>query len=194
MATASTAAAPRTDPSRDGRVDVLVRGLGDLLARGALAGLFSGLVFLLANMGWAVKDDKPSVAPLIDISTIFHNQDEPMPVQAGPFGPDNIAVGLVTHLTLSMLFGIVFALIAAALVRRRGAALLVPAAVVYGLLVYVVNFQVFGRVFFEWFTDPMGPPQGFEVFIHAVYGLLLVPFFLGVLGRARRSAADGGQR
>ncbi len=170
---------------RDHTEDVLSRGLGDLLARGAVAGLFAGLVFLLANMGWAVRGDKPAVAPMIDISTIFHNQDMPKPVEAGPFGPDNVVVGLVLHLSLSMLFGMAFALVAAMLLRRRGAALLAVAGVVYGLAVYVVNFQVFGRVFFEWFTDPMGPPQGFEIFIHAVYGLLLVPFFVGVLGRAR---------
>ena len=56
--------------------------------------------------------------------------------------------------------------------------LLVVAAIAYGLLLYVVNFQILGRTLFPWFTNPMGPNQGFEVFIHAVYGLLLVPFFL----------------
>lgn len=183
-----TAGDPATTANRDtaavGSPGILERGLGDLLARGALAGLFSGLVFLVANMGWAVKDDKPAVAPMIDIATIFYNQDMPQPVQALAFGPGNLVVGLTTHLLLSMLFGIGFALIAAAFLRRRGAGLLALAGVVYGLLLYVVNFQILGRIFFEWFTNPMGPPQGFEVFIHGVYGLLLVPFFLGALARS----------
>jgi hypothetical protein len=38
---------------------------------------------------------------------------------------------------------------------------------------------VLGRLFFEWFQE--GPNQLFELFIHAVYGLLLVPFFASAL-------------
>lgn len=178
MTTASSSVSPMRTKRSD-RTEVLNRGLGDLLARGAVAGLFSGFVFLVANMGWAVKDDKPAVAPMIDIATIFHNQDTPKPVQALEFGADNLVVGTTTHLTLSMLFGIGFALGAAALLRNRGPGLLALGGIGYGLLLYVVNFQVLGRVFFEWFTDPMGPPQVFEAFIHGVFGLLLVPFFLG---------------
>jgi len=179
---------PRSGAS-DPAEEVLSRGVGDLLARGALAGLFAGFVFLLANMGWAVRGDKPAVAPMIDISTIFNNQSAPKPLQAGPFGPENVVIGLVTHITLSMLFGIVFALLAAMLLRRRGAWPLAAAGVLYGLGLYLVNFQVLGRVFFKWLTDPMGPPQGFEAFIHIVFGLALVPFFLGALRRVREQPA-----
>lgn len=153
--------------------------LGSLCTRGAVAGIAAGLVFLVANMGWAVHNGKPAAAPLIDISTIFHAQDAPNPVTAAAFGPDNLIVGLVTHLTLAMLFGIGFALLAGRLVRSN--AMLAGAGIAYGLTLYVVNFQILGRTAFPWFTDSMGPPQGFEVFIHAVFGLLLVPFFVGAL-------------
>ncbi len=154
-------------------------GLASLAARvnaGALGGIVAGLVFLLANMGWAVRGDKPAVAPMIDISTIFRVAEMPQPT------PENVVIGLVTHLTLSALFGIGFALLAGML---RNPGVLAAGAVGYGLLLYVVNFQVLGRTLFPWFTNPMGPPQGFEVFIHAVYGLLLVPFVLGLAGRSR---------
>ncbi len=157
--------------------------LGSLCTRGAVAGLSAGLVFLVANMGWAVHNNKPAVAPLIDISTIFHTQDAPAPIAASPFGPDNLIVGLVTHLTLAMLFGIGFALLAGRFVRSN--ATLVAGGVAYGLLLYVVNFQLLGRTAFPWFTNSMGPPQGFEVFIHGVYGLLLVPFLVGALPAVR---------
>ena len=49
-----------------------------------------------------------------------------------------------------------------------------------------MNFQILGNTIFEWFTNPQGPNQGFEVFIHAVFGLLLVPFFLGLADRLRK--------
>jgi hypothetical protein len=155
-----------------------------------VAGLAAGLIFLVANMGWAVRNGKPAAAPLIDISTSFHTQDAPDPVAAAAFGPDNLMVGLVTHLTLAMLFGIGFAILAGRLVRSNS--MLVGGGIAYGLLLYVVNFQVFGRTAFPWFTDAMGPPQGFEVFIHAVFGLLLVPFLVGVLPGVEAAGSPRG--
>ena len=169
--------------------------LGTLCTRGAVAGTSAGLVFLVANMGWAVRDGKPAAAPLIDIATIFHTQDAPAPVTAAEFGTDNLVVGLVTHLTLAMLFGIGFALLAAWLIRSYP--VLVGGGIAYGLALYVVNLQILGRTAFPWFTDAMGPPQGFEVLIHGVYGLLLVPFLVGALpglepaGAARARAGSG---
>jgi hypothetical protein len=79
--------------------------LGARVSRGAVAGIAAGLLFLLANMAWATKSGMPGVAPLIDMATIFNVTDKPDPT------PENIAIGLVTHLNLSMLFGIGFALI-----------------------------------------------------------------------------------
>jgi hypothetical protein len=148
-----------------------LRDFGQLITRGAIAGIASGLVFLIATMGYVTTKGLPAVAPMIDISTIFHGQDRPVP------NPDNVVVGLVTHLTLSVAYGVVFAVLVSMLPRR--ALVVLAAGVVYGLLLYVVNFQTFGRTLFPWFTNPEGPDQGFEVFIHAVFGLLLAPFLIG---------------
>lgn len=145
--------------------------VGQSVTRGAVAGLVSGLVFLIATMGYVTTKDLPAVAPLIDISTIFHGQDQPVP------NPNNVVVGLVLHLTLSSAYGVIFALLVSFLPRRT--LVVFGAGIVYGLLLYVVNFQIFGRTLFPWFTNPEGPDQGFEVFIHAVFGLLLAPFLIG---------------
>jgi hypothetical protein len=153
-----------------------VGDLGERLTRGAVAGFVSGLVFLVATMGYVTTDDKPAIAPLVDISTVFHGTETP-PTDPAQIQMDAV-VGLVTHAGLSALYGIVFGLLVFPIARVP---LLVVAGVGYGLLLYVVNFQIFGRTLFPWFTDPMGPDQGFEIFIHAVFGLLLVPFFLRTL-------------
>jgi uncharacterized membrane protein YagU involved in acid resistance len=145
--------------------------IGQRITRGAIGGIVAGLVFLIATMGYVTTQGKPAVAPMIDISTIFHGQDQPVP------NSDNVVVGLVTHLTLSIAFGVVFGLLVL-LLPRRGLIVL-GAGVVYGLVLYVVNFQILGRTLFPWFTDPNGPDQGFEVFIHAVFGLVLAPFLIG---------------
>ncbi len=156
--------------AREAWIARLLGGFGERMTRGTVAGFGSGLVFLLATMGFVTTKGLPAVAPMIDISTIFHGQDKPVP------SPENVVVGLVTHLTLAMLFGIGFAIVVVPVLRRLP--LLVASGVAYGLLLYIVNFQILGRTLFPWFTNPQGPNQGFEIFIHAVFGLLLVPFFL----------------
>ena len=140
------------------------------LVRGALGGAFAGLLFLLANMWFADSQGMPAVAPMLDISTIFHFTDQP------EVAPENVVIGLVVHMTLSMAFGIAFALIVPLLANAR---MLIAGALAFGIALYLFNFQVLGRLFFEWFQE--GPNQLFELFIHAVYGLLLVPFFASAL-------------
>jgi hypothetical protein len=161
--------------------------VGGQISRGAVAGLTSGLVFLLATMGYVTTKNLPAIAPLLDISTIFHGTD--MPTKDPAQVPVDAFAGLVLHLSLTVLYGIVFAVFVPLV---RNVAILGIAAVAYGLLLYVVNFQIFGRIVFGWFTDPMGPNQGFEIFIHAVYGLLLAPFFLRAVWTLRAPARDRG--
>lgn len=141
--------------------------LGDRISRGTLAGVAAGLLFLLANMAWATKSDLPAVAPLLDISTIFYFDDKPT------ISPEHMFVGLVTHLALSAGFGAAFGLLTA---RLRALQSLVVGALAFGLVLYLVNFQILGRAVFEWFQE--GPDQWFEVVAHLGFGLLLVPFFL----------------
>jgi len=142
--------------------------LGDRVTRGTVAGLAAGLVFLVANMLWATRSDLPAVAPLIDISTIFNFDDVANPTT------ENMLIGLVTHLTLSAAFGVVFAMLVPLL---RDVRTLVGGAIAFGLALYLVNFQILGRTAFPWFQE--GPDQLFELVAHAGFGLLLVPFFIG---------------
>jgi hypothetical protein len=159
----------------NGDANPLLSGLDERLARGVVAGTAAGLLFLLANMWYADSQGLPAVAPLYDISTIFHFTDEPDPV------PENAAIGLVTHLTLSAGFGAVFAAFAPLFSSGRA---LAGGALAFGLLLYLVNFQILGRVAFEWFQE--GPDQTFEVFAHAGYGMLLAPFLAGYARTVRQ--------
>jgi uncharacterized membrane protein YagU involved in acid resistance len=151
---------------------------GDRVARGTIAGVAAGLVFLVANMLWATKSDLPAVAPLVDISTIFNFDDVANPTT------ENMFIGLVTHLTLSAAFGVAFALLVPLL---RDIRILTLAAVAFGVALYVVNFQILGRTAFPWFQE--GPDQVFELFAHAGFGLLLVPFFVSRRFTAMRARA-----
>jgi predicted membrane-bound dolichyl-phosphate-mannose-protein mannosyltransferase len=146
---------------------VITRDVGDRISIGTVAGVAAGLLFLLANMAWATKSDLPAVAPLLDISTIFYFDDKPTA------SPENMAVGLITHLALSAGFGIAFAILT---MRLRNLQALIIGGLGFGLALYLVNFQILGRLVFEWFLE--GPDQWFEVVAHLGFGLLLVPFFL----------------
>jgi hypothetical protein len=154
-----------------------------LLTRGVAAGLTGGLAFILVNMFAAQSAGKPPIAPFLDISTIFRFSE--MPITEPMAVPTEVTLGIIVHLFNSVLFGIVFALIAPLL---RSSWLLVAGGLGYGLALYLVNFQVIGRLFFPWFVDPRGPNQLLELVVHPLaYGLVLVPFFLSVV---RRSSGD----
>ena len=157
--------------------------IGQLAGRGAVAGLFGGLFFILANMWFSTAHGKPAVAPFLSISTIFYGSDKPM------MTPEAVVAGLTMHLFLSMLYGMVFAVVVLPFLRNRIA--LVIGALVYGLLLYIVNFQILARIFFPFFVNPMGPNQGFELWIHPVaFGLFLIPFFLAMPAPGHGSRAE----
>lgn len=161
--------------------DVLRNGSEVRLARGVVAGTAAGLLFLLANMWFADSQGLPAVAPLYDISTIFHFTEKPDP------SPENLAVGLIVHLALAAGFGAAFALLVP-LVRGRG--MVVAAGAAFGLALYVFNFQVLGRLVFEWFQE--GPNQLFEIVAHLGYGALLAPFVFDLAGERARSDVPEG--
>lgn len=162
---------------------MLTRDLDRRLVYGIVGGTFAGLLFLLANMWYADSQDLPAVAPLYDISTIFYFTDMPDPQ------PVNAAVGLVVHLTLAAAFGATLAVLAPV---ARGMKQLAALGAGFGLLLYVVNFQILGRIVFEWFQE--GPNQTFEVFAHLGYGLLLVPFLMRFAGAAQPAGAAAPTR
>ena len=164
-----------------------------LLTTGAVAGLVVGFPFILANMIYASSQSAlpvpnapklPAIAPFLDIGTIFYFDD--MPQLMNPSYP---LAGLITHFSLSIVFGLIFALVLVPLLKN--ATTLLIGAVAYGGLLYIVNYQILGRVVFEWFdpSSPMGPNPWFGLITHLGFGLLLVPFFLTASSRSARGPA-----
>jgi mannose/fructose/N-acetylgalactosamine-specific phosphotransferase system component IIC len=160
------------------RTPVWLADIGNRLSRGSIAGLSAGLLFLVANMAWATRGGGSAAGPLLAFSTIFKLTDTPVAT------PQNVVVGLVTHLTLSMLFGVGFALLLPALRDGRALAL---GALGFGLGLYLLNIQLLGRTAFPAFRQA---DQLFELLAHAAFGLLLAPFFIGML-RPRPAPSPG---
>lgn len=160
---------------------IRAHSMSDLLTTGAVAGLVAGFVFILANMIYATSQGMPAIAPFLAIGTIFFFDDMPQMTL------EYALAGLITHFALAILFGMIFAMLVP-LFANVGA--LVGGALGYGLLLYLVNFLIFGNLIFEWFAPGgKGPDQIFELIIHpAAYGLLLIPFFIDRVRRLGSAA------
>jgi hypothetical protein len=137
------------------------------LVRGAGGGLVAGVLFAVATMWFVTSIDQPARMPLLMISTIVLGDD------AMASGDADEGIGLAVHLVLSIIFGVVFALVAGRL-RTNGAVML--AGLLYGALLYLVNFQILARVAFTTFKMANQP---FELLVHIVFGALLALAFYG---------------
>ncbi len=85
-------------------------------------------------------------------------------------GSASVPLGVAIHVVNSLIFGIIFGLVAARLPNNASIAV---ASLVYGLALYLVNFQLIGRFIFPQFQMPNQP---FEVLAHLVFGSVAALF------------------
>jgi len=147
---------------------------------GAEGGLVAGLAFILADMGWSRLHGEAATTPIRGVATVFDISDTLDPT------PDALAVGIFTHAWLSVLFGVVFALLLPVLGPRVAAVVpgelraLLVSGVLYGIALYLFNYQLLGHLWFGWFTGPHRPDLVISVAVHVIFGLALAPFFIGL--------------
>jgi hypothetical protein len=154
------------------------------LVRGAVGGVAAGIVFGAVTMWFADSTGGKAEMPLRMISTLVKGD------QAMAAGATSPTLGVVVHVVLSALFGMVFAL---AVPRFRTNGTVALAGTAYGLLLYVLNFLVLTPLAFTTFRMANQP---FEVLAHLVFGTLLSFAFFGngvrrgepILAIQRRSA------
>jgi hypothetical protein len=158
--------------------------IGPRLLRGAIGGFVAGLPFIFITMWWASTQPEGSPkGPLNLISTLVLGKSALMTGEVSPW------LGFAVHAVLSLAFGMLFALAVPAL-RSNGTVAL--AGGIYGALLYLVNFQLLGRIFFDQFLK--GPNQPFELVIHVVFGhLLALAFYSSGIRSGERVVALGGQ-
>ena len=142
---------------------------------GAVAGLIAGGAFILFEMVAAKYAGRPAAAPLRLIAAIVLGK-EALPGSPKVGIGTVLAAGFIVHFGLSMIFGAVFGAIVS-IVRPLLAnrVLLVGAAAVYGLAVWLVNFYILGNLFFPWFTNanPFLQFVAHGFFFGTILGLLL---------------------
>ena len=143
------------------------------VVRGAVFGELAGAVFALVTVWFTTSMGGEADMPLLMMSTVASGSES---ITAGSA---SVTTGVLVHLTLSALFGVLFAL---EVPRMRTNGTLLLAAGAYGLVVYVVNFRILSPLLFPVFQDANQP---FEVLVHLVYGqLLALPFLSRGVRRA----------
>jgi uncharacterized protein YacL len=141
--------------------------VGSRILRGTIGGAAAGAVFMFVTMWFADSVGDPSTGPLMMISTIVKGE------AAMANGTADPTLGWIIHGAISVMFGVAFALVAP-LFRTNGTVAL--AGIVYGALLYVLNFLVIALVVLPIFEMASQP---FELAIHIVFGALLALAFFG---------------
>ena len=146
------------------------------VVRGVVGGELAGATFALVTMWFATSMGAEAKMPLLMMSTIAAGRD------SMTSGTASIAAGVGVHLTLSALFGVLFAL---AVPRMRTNATVLLSGLAWGVVIYVVNFRLLSPALFPVFQDANQP---FEILVHLLYGLIVASMFLsrGVRAGERR--------
>ena len=156
--------------------------------QGIGAGAVAGLVFAIVAIAVAAGAGAGSDLPFRIFHSLWFGELAFREHAGGPPREVDIAiVGSIVHLTISVLAGIGYALIAAGLRQRRPLALEHHAAlgIGYGLVLWLVNFQVLGRIFYPWLLEL--PQAGLAVLHAFAFGLpvgLVCGVFEARYGRA----------
>jgi uncharacterized membrane protein YagU involved in acid resistance len=135
--------------------------LAPRLLRGAVGGVLAGIVFAAVTMWFTDSTAGKADMPMLMISTIVKGD------KAMAAGTTSLGLGVLVHLLLSMVFGMLFAL---AVPRLRSNGTVALAGTLYGALLYVVNFLVLAPLAFTTFKMANRP---FELFAHVAFGTLL---------------------
>jgi uncharacterized membrane protein YagU involved in acid resistance len=155
---------------------------GSIWKAGLLAGLIAGVVELIVLIGLAAGQGVSLWVPVHMTAAIVLGQGVLTPADA--FDPKVTAVALVLHFGLSLIYGVVIALLIRSLERMPALAV----GVAFGIAVWLVNYFVLAPSFFPWLTASRGAVQ--TPFVHAIFGVAAVGAYLAIAARERRTGAD----
>jgi hypothetical protein len=147
----------------------------------AVAGAIAGVVFAMFEMMMAVVTDGTGAffMPLRMIGGIAIGKTALDPGTSLLFAS---GVGIVLHMALSMMFGVIVAGVlrrVPSLASSKSSVLITSS--VAGLLLWIVNFQVFARAFgWTWFPD--GTNAAVQIVAHTVFFGTILGYLLIRLG------------
>ena len=141
-----------------------------------IGGCVAGAVFLIIELFAMRVAGRSLWVPLRMIAAIVMGRDA---LQAAPFAPGVVVVvALVTHFVLAILFAVILAAIMASFSLDASVGLSSLVGVVFGVLLYVINFHGMTSLF-PWFADA----RGWATFLnHVLFGLVAADTYLALEG------------
>jgi hypothetical protein len=170
-------------PNRDGEKYLAELNVPWVLLWGALGGVVAGLVFAAYEVAVAVAARQPPWQPAQLVAAMILGDNV---LNGGVLSAPVIVVASLTHLVLSLTYGMILALLAAiglaALPSLRAMVLL---GLAWGLALWIMNFFVLAPLAFPWFDSASLVTQaiGHVFFYGGVLGLFLGWRFAGLTAR-----------
>jgi len=160
-----------------------------LAVKGAIGGLISGIIFAMAEMFLNLFLGKPFLGPLRLISTIALGKQAAAPNYA--LGT-SLVVGLITHMMMSIIFGLVFVFLLKAVHQLDASTgLNLVLGSVYGVGQWVVNFLILAPIFFPQFSTVNQFWNGF--FAHTFFFGTMIGGYLSITGSAVKTSQASAQ-
>jgi hypothetical protein len=128
---------------------------------GLLGGFLAGVPFIALNSWFATTMGKPALGPFKTVATIVQGP--------GALPGTSVVAGMAIHSVLSAILGIIFA---ALLIRMNRSGLLLTGGLIFGGIVYVVDFQILARFVHQLHSFRM-TNQPLELAVHLVFGAVL---------------------
>lgn len=138
----------------------------------AWAGAIAGAVFMMMEMMlvWLVQGMSPWGPPRMMAAMLLGKQVLPPP---DDFSAMAMLVAMMIHIPLSIVYGLILAWAVKRL--ETGAAVLV--GMVFGGMLYLVNFYLIAPILFPWFEMAR---NWISVFSHAMYGIVLAVAYVAL--------------
>ncbi len=152
-----------------------------VVAEGVGWGLLVGLLFAIVEMIGAAAMGAPASSPWRAFASTVLGQRA---LEQTPLGA-TLIVGVVAHFVLSAIYGVIYAS-ANRLVSdetRRSFGREAALGLLYGIVLYVVNFQIIARLAYPWF---MNANQPWQFVLHTLFFGL--PLALLITASERRFA------
>ena len=127
-------------------------------------GLIAGAVFAAAETVVAIATGSPALMPFRMFASVLLGADALAVTPAATA----FAVGLIAHLWLSTMYGLFYGIYNSALTMptRKAHGRQAVIGLLFGAMLWLVNFQVFARFQYPWFFEMAQAPQ---LVLHAVF-------------------------
>ncbi len=139
--------------------------LGRAAAEGVPLGAIAGIVYAAANVAAMVLLGNSPLLPLRRFASVLLGPAEL--TDARPGTP--IIAGILVHLVLSAIFGLGYGLFSVRFMpreRRVRASRSLPLGLLYGALLWIVNYQIAARLWYPWFLEAN---QVLELALHVFF-------------------------